>query len=77
MAKRIPIEGKTFGRYYVLEYAGYDADKRGAFYLCIDMTNNKRKLMRQDLLVKVDKNWRDFCKEYENVAKFKKEHNLK
>ncbi|MDR3330616.1 MAG: hypothetical protein LBS76_05125 [Mycoplasmataceae bacterium] len=77
MSKRISIENKTYGRYHIIEYAGWDKNKKGCFYICVDMTNGKKKLMRQDLLISIEKNYQILLKELNNITKYKKQHNLK
>jgi hypothetical protein len=72
------IEGKTYGKYHVLEFAGYKTGKRrGTFYYVMDMTNGKKSIYRQDLLPIIEKYYQITLKNIKAIEEYKKKHNLK
>jgi hypothetical protein len=74
--KRISLEGKTFGNYHVLEYNGYDHEKRGAYYKCMDMATGKIEYIRSDHFKFIELNYQKTLKEIADINNYKKKHGL-
>jgi hypothetical protein len=77
MGKRIQIERRTFGRYHVLKYIGYDYEKKGAFYKCIDMPTGRYHTIRADHLKPIQLNYEQTLRDISAIEAYKKKNGIK
>ncbi len=74
--RRFRLENQTFGKYHVVKYHEWSSNevaKPGCYYDCVDMVTGRKKIVRYDILLKIDQRFR---KQLEAITRYKKKNNL-